>query len=178
MTDESLREEVEALKAKNAQLLDERKKGKGNVAELEERLQKAEQERDALSARLHEVLVEAPRQEMMSELCVEGMAGAAMREIEHHFDVIEEDGKQLLRNKDGSPVEIETKGDDGQMVTVALELDHKGIEALYEHNIVPALGRMLKGSPASGGGAPGSMGSGPVASTKPRQQTEQSFGIR
>lgn len=181
----ALTAEVEKLRGKNAELLTEKKKASGSTGEQQARIEELEAANADLDKQLRHHTVERPRLEMMQRLTpTEHLAGAAMREIEHHFDIAEEDGKTKLVNKDGTPLLIEVENEHGELWRQEVAFDEEGINHLYEHGILPALGYMLSGSKATGGGAPGSNGNTPVTSN-PKPETEHEkqepapvFGMR
>jgi hypothetical protein len=173
------------VKAKNAELLDELKTARKSRATdaLQERAQALESEKTELEQRVYHYEVEKPRVEMMKRLAVsDTLAEVAMREILHRFDIGEDDA---LLNKDGSPLMIEEKDRSGDVIgNLPLKFDDDGVEALYKHGILPVLGHMLRGSQASGGGAPGSTGNNisrpsPV-DEKPEKASDNvpTFGMR
>lgn len=179
---DSLKTEIEKLRNKNTELLAEKKKASGVSSEAQERIDSLESEKAELEARIHHHEVERPRLNLLEVLTPnEHLAGAAMREILHHFDV---GHSGEITYKDGTPVTIEKKDKFGDMVYHPLAFDEDGIQALYENGILPALGSMLSGSQASGGGAPGSAGSSLPAKSadtpEPQKEPENSpsFGMR
>lgn len=146
MPAELMDDDIQPLKDKNAQLLDEKRKAKAEAAELAEQLAAVQAERDTLAGELRRITIEQPRAEMLAELTVDGMADTARREIEHHFQITDE-GEI---HREGEPVTVEIDGK-----PTALKYDAQGIKALHKAGLVPALGHMLKGHGSSGGGATG-----------------------
>lgn len=138
--------DIQPLKDKNAQLLDEKRKAKAEAAELAEQLAAMQAERDTLAGEIRRITIDQPRAEMLEGITVEGMADTARREIEHHFQITDDGEIQ----RDGEPVVVELEGKE-----TALKYDAEGINALYKAGLVPALGHMLKGHGSSGGGASG-----------------------
>ena len=186
MTIEELQAENEALKTKNAELLDEVKKAKVSRAKegLQEKIDALEAEKAEMEKRLHYHDVEKPRMDLMNSITPnEHLAGAAMREILHHYDIGEDGG--LLNKQNGAPVTIEVEIDKyGNVERQPLSFDEAGINNLYMHGILPSLGSMLNGSKASGGGAPGNNGRdttprNPEPEKKPeKQEPAPAFGMR
>tara|TARA_R110000796_G_scaffold251570_1_gene383359 strand:+ start:6538 stop:7101 length:564 start_codon:yes stop_codon:yes gene_type:complete len=106
VTIEQLQTENEALKAKNAELLDELKTAKKSRAtqELQERAQALEVEKEALQAELKKHTFDAPVNAVFKE--VSG-AGSIFREsFEKHFSIIQDEyeGRFWIHDKDGNPV--------------------------------------------------------------------------
>lgn len=138
--------DIQPLKAKNAELLEEKRKAKAEAADLMARLEAVEIERNELADELRRITIDQPRAAMLEELTIDGMADTARREIEHHFQITDDGEIQ----KDGEPVVVELEGKQ-----TALKYDPEGIKALHQAGLVPALGHMLKGNGSSGGGATG-----------------------
>lgn len=157
---------IQALKEKNAQLLDEKRKVKAQLEEAAQQLEAVTAERDHSMAELKRITVEQPRAELIESMCVPGMADTAAREINHKF-TITDDGD--IQNLEGEPVEV-----DGQ----PLKYDADGIMALYKSGLCPALGHMLKGRDSSGGGARGGHSSGEIHQMKTEQKAApRKFGL-
>ncbi|RBP69604.1 hypothetical protein [Marinobacter nauticus] len=174
MTDnvEELKAEVERLRAKNAQLLDEKKKVAGGAESLTAELEALTKERDEAKAELHRLTVELPRMNTLEEVAMPNMADTLLREISHHFDIGE--GETLISKETGEPLQVEVpSGKSGKPETVAVKLDEIGIRRLYECKVIPAIGAMIKGSGASGGGA---KGAGGVYSTTTPQPSQSQAG--
>lgn len=161
--------EIEKLKNKVAELLEEKRKIKAQLEEVQQTLETVTSERDQAVADVQRITVEQPRGEVFRAVAVDGMADALQRELEHHFEVVRTDDGRDLFHRDGQPVELEGK---------PVELTEEGINALHDAGLVK-LGAMLKGSQASGGGATGSKGSG-TAAAQPKQQAAPTrhFGLR
>ena len=147
---EQLREEIEKLKAKNGQLLDEKRKVKAANESAMEELEQIRKERDEAKAELHRLTVELPRQNMLEEIAMPDMADTLLREITHFYDIGEDEA--LIDKATGEPLVLEVKG---EKEPVPVKLDKKGINLLYDEDVLPAVGSMIKGSGATGGGAPG-----------------------
>ncbi|PAU81044.1 hypothetical protein CK501_05635 [Halovibrio salipaludis] len=173
-TFEQLQEEVQKLRDKNKQLLNEKKTIQGERDQLADKVQGLESERDNLSGELNRITIEQPRREILEDVSVPDMTDTLQRELDHHFDIERtDDGRDILKHKDGTPVTVEEEGE-------ALELNRDGLHALFDKGVLPSLGRMLLGSQSTGGGAPGNMGGGPPPSTGQKQppRPDGRFGMR
>lgn len=180
MTIEDLQAEVEKLRTKNAQLLHEKKQVTGERDQLKEQVEAVTGERDESARELQRITVAQPRLDMVEEKAAPGMAGPLWREINHHFDVVSVEGRDMLQHKDGSPVTIAGKDETtGEEVQKPVAFDPAGLDTLYDAGLVPGIGSMILGSQASGGGAPGSAGSGTVNQHKTNPPAKGAgFGFR
>lgn len=147
---EQLQDEIEKLKAKNYELVGEKRKAKSDGEAAMAELEQARKERDEAKAELHRVTVELPRQNMLEEIAMPNMADTLFREITHHYEVGEDDA--LISKDSGEPLEIEIP-DKGR---VPVKLDQDGIKRIAETKLIPSIRAMIKGSGATGGGATGS----------------------
>ncbi|WP_417522344.1 hypothetical protein [Marinobacter sp.] len=177
MTDNvaELKAEIEKLREKNAQLLNEKKKTAGSKDELAAQLEAITQERDEAKAELHRLTVEAPRWETLEQVAMPNMADTLLREILHYFDIGE--GEALISKETGEQFQITDPDQTGSEKAVPVKLDEDGIRMLYAHKVIPAVGAMIKGSGATGGGATG--GRTPI-STQPEpynQKSTRRFGL-
>lgn len=146
---EQLKEEIEKLKAKNYEVVGEKKRAKAEAEALATELEQLKTERDEAKAELHRVTVELPRQDMLEGVAMPDMADTLLREITHHYDIGE--GDALIDKATGEALEVEI--DNGERVPV--KLDPEGIKRLWECKLVPSIGGMIRGSGATGGGAAG-----------------------
>ncbi|BAP13792.1 hypothetical protein AS19_09410 [Alcanivorax sp. NBRC 101098] len=176
---EKLKAEVEKLRNKNAQILSEKKQAVGERDALREQVEAANNERDEAAQELNYIKVMQPRQALIEEVAVDGMAGPLWREINYHFDVVNVEGREMLHHKDGSPVIV--AGEDkatGKEVPKPVAFDADGLDALYKADLIPGMGSMLVGSRASGGGATGG-GSGHNIQSKTNSHVKGvGFGLR
>ncbi|MFI0473456.1 hypothetical protein ACGLWX_12140 [Halomonas sp. HMF6819] len=104
-TIEQLQTENEALKTKNAELLDELKRARKSREsdDLKQQVERLEAEKGELSDQLHQLTFEKPISEFFQSVCP--AAGALRQTFEQHFDIAQgEDGKFYIHNKDGNPV--------------------------------------------------------------------------
>jgi FtsZ-binding cell division protein ZapB len=147
---EQLQDEIEKLKAKNYELVGEKRKAKSDGEAAMAELEQAQKERDEAKAELHRVTVELPRQNMLEEIAMPNMADTLFREITHHYDIGEDNA--LIDKATGEALEVEIP-DKGERVPVKLDPD--GIKRLWECKLVPSIGGMIRGSGATGGGAAG-----------------------
>ncbi|GGY85408.1 hypothetical protein [Marinobacter zhanjiangensis] len=154
---EQLKEEIEKLKAKNYELVGEKRKAKADGEAATAELEQAQKERDEAKAKLQRVTVELPRQNMLEEVAMPNMAETLFREITHHYDIGE--GDALISKDSGEPLEVEIP-EKGERVPV--KLDQDGIRRIAENKLIPSIRAMIKGSGATGGGA---TGAGTSAST-------------
>ena len=156
-------DELESLRAKNRELLAEKKAAKAKADELAERVEALERERDEARQELHRITVEAPRMELVEQIAEEGMARPLLRELEERFQV--GDGEVLLSH-DGQAI----TSDDDQPV----KLNREGLMYLVNQGMIPAA--MIKKSKGSG-----AKGSRVPPSTTPREkraEPSRKFGIR
>lgn len=158
---------IQALRDKNAQILDEKRAMKAKLTEATEQLEAVTAERDHSMSELRRITIDQPRAEMIEAATVPGMAETAVREINHHFDITDEGD---ITDKEGNPVSV-----DG----VALKYDADGVKALYSSGLCPALGHMLKGSGSSGGGATGSRYRDDAGYSQPKkeEQPKRQYGL-
>ncbi|WP_417579048.1 hypothetical protein [Nitrincola sp.] len=169
-TIEELKEGLEKLKNKNAQLLDEKKKVQAERDELKALLDSTEQAKAEALAEVKRITIDQPRAEVIETIAAEGMADMLKRELEHHFEIVRmENGKDVFQ-KDGEPVQIEG---------ATVEFSEEGINKLYKAGTLKSLGRLIKGRQAAGGGAVGGTkeaftGQPQNSNPAPRQQ----FGLK
>lgn len=108
---DSLTAELEKVKAKNAELLDELKAArKSRAAEsFREQVEALEAEKAELQEELRKHTFEYPVNAAFAEMSPAGKH--FRRAFEEHFDVVqdEEDGKFYIHDKDGNPVMKEVK---------------------------------------------------------------------
>ncbi|WP_322529312.1 hypothetical protein R5R73_07420 [Salinicola sp. LHM] len=101
---EALQTEIDALKAKNAELLDELKRAKKSRESegLKEQVEKLEAEKGELADQIHQLTFEKPVNEFFKSVCP---AASALRQtFSEHFDIARgEDGKFYINDKDGNP---------------------------------------------------------------------------
>lgn len=162
--------DVSGLTAKRDELLAENKRLKARLAELEG-------ERDAERARAEKaegefrrVTVDEPVEAMLADLFVVPLRHV-MGEVREHFSFIrDEAGALQIRAKDGQPVTLE----DGTEVAFEPEPIRK---ALLE---VGTLGEVVRGTLATGGGAPGGSAGQPAGTAKLRRPelVAPRFGLR
>lgn len=177
MTEESyeqLQEEVQKLRDKNKQLLNEKKNVQTERDELADKLQGVESERDHLSSEVNRITVEQPRREILEKAAAPEMADTLERELHHHFDIERtDDGRDILKHKDGTPVTATEEGE-------ALEFTREGLHELFDKNILRSIGRMILGSQSTGGGAPGNKSGGlpPSPGQKQPPRPDGRFGMR
>ncbi|MCG5528596.1 MULTISPECIES: hypothetical protein [Halorhodospira] len=156
-------DELERLRAKNRELLDEKKAAKAKADELAERVKALERERDEARQELHRVTVEAPRMQLIEQIAADGMARPLLRELEERFTV--GDGEVLL-SQDGQAITT----DDDQPV----KLDRDGLLYLVNQGMIPeAMIKQSRGSGAKGSRVP----SAPREPGK-RPEPVRRFGIR
>lgn len=146
-TVEQLQDEIQKLKDKNTQLLNEKRAAVAQRDEMAEKLAAAEKQRDETTARLDYLTIQLPRDEILQAAAVEDSAETLWRELSHHVDVVrDDDGQDYFHDKEGKRLEHE-----GQPV----KFDVKGVRSLYDSGAVKTIGRLLKSSGATGGGATG-----------------------
>ena len=165
----SEQEQIDKLKDKVSELLEEKRKIKADRDSLRQQLEAVTAERDQAKAEVQRITVDQPRYEILETAAVDGMAETLRRELEHHFDIVRaDDGRDLFHSKNGQPVEIEGE---------AVELTPEGINRLHDAGLVK-LGSLLKGNQASGGGAQGSKGGGDASSQPKPAAPRPQFGMR
>lgn len=175
---EKLQTEVEKMRDKNAQLLNEKKQAVGERDNLREQVETVAGERDKAAQELHNIKVDQPRQAVIEECAAPGMAGPLWRELTHHFDIENVEGREILQHKNGDPVTIASEGGDGtEPAKKTVGFDADGLKALCEADLVPGIGSMLIASRASGGGATGG-GSGRPQPQTPAPKKGGNFGLR
>lgn len=170
-TVEQLQDEIQKLKDKNTQLLSEKRAAVAQRDEMAEKLAAVEKERDETTARLDYLTIQLPRDEILQAAAVEDAAEMLWRELSHHVDVVrDDDGQDYLHDKEGKRLEYE-----GQPV----KFDVKGVRSLYESGTVKTIGRLIKGSGATGGGATGgSRYRGYTTTDKAPTAKPSGFGLR
>lgn len=163
-------EQIDKLNAKVQQLLEEKRKIKASRDDLQKQLESVTTERDQAKAELHRITVEQPRAEILNEAAPEGMGETLGRELAQYFDIVrQDDGTDIIANKDGSPVEI-----GGNPVPFTVE----GIRQLNQAGLAK-LGCLLKGSGATGGGAAGvHVTTLPPGQANKGESPKTHFGIR
>ena len=169
ITVESLQVEIEKLKDKNTQLLNEKRAMQAQRDDLAEKLAAADELLGITTDRLEYITVQLPRNEVLEQCAVSGSAELLGRELNYHFDIVRgEDGRDMLHTKTGEPATVQ--GD-------PVELTEQGIRSLYESGALKTIGSLLKSSGATGGGATGSVGQ---FSTLPQRSTPKAvqFGMR
>ena len=184
VTIEQLQTENEALKAKNAELLDELKTDKKSRAthELQERAQALEVEKEALQAELKKHTFDAPVDSIFREI---SGAGSIFREsFEKHFSIIQDEyeGRFWIHDKDGNPVyKTVQQGKYGNREEPR-ELTFNDIRDVIQDHSLAELDFFLP--KPKGGGALGNNGShysrpAPV-SEKPKEPSDNvpTFGMR
>lgn len=152
---ETLQTENEALKAKNAELLDELKRAKKSRESegLREQVEKLEAEKGELSDQIHQLTFEKPINDFFKEVCP---ASSALRQtFSEHFDIARgEDGKFYINDKDGNPtlrsVKVGQHGEEHH----PRELTLGNLQDLAHENELDDIWFFLPR--ATGGGAPGS----------------------
>src|SRR5690554_6886992 len=102
---EQLKEEIEKLKAKNYEVVGEKKRAKAEAEALATELEQLKTERDEAKAELHRVTVELPRQDMLEGVAMPDMADTLFREITHHYDIGEDNA--LIDKATGEALEVE-----------------------------------------------------------------------
>lgn len=169
-TVEQLQDEIQKLKDKNTQLLSEKRAAVAQRDEMAEKLAAVEKERDETTARLDYLTIQLPRDEILQAAAVEDSAEILWRELSHHVDVVrDDDGQDYFHDKEGKRLEHE-----GQPVTLTV----KGLNALYDSGAVKTIGRLLKSSGATGGGATGSRYRGYTTTDKAPTAKPSGFGLR
>lgn len=149
-TVDQLQDEIQKLKDKNTQLLNEKRAAQTQRDELAEKLADTETRLGESSARLEYLTIKLPRDEILEAACMPGAADMLWRELTHHYDVVRtDDGQDVLHQKDGQPLEIK-----GAPVCLTVE----GLGSLYDSGALKTIGSLLKGSGATGGGAIGGRG--------------------
>ena len=169
-TVEQLQDEIQKLKDKNTQLLSEKRAAVAQRDEMAEKLAAAEKQRDETTARLDYLTIQLPRDEILQAAAAEDSAEMLWRELSHHVDVVrDDDGQDYFHDKEGKRLEHE-----GQPVTLTV----KGLNALYDSGTVKTIGRLLKSSGATGGGATGSRYRGYTTTDKAPTAKPSGFGLR
>lgn len=169
-TVEQLQDEIQKLKDKNTQLLSEKRAAVAQRDEMAEKLAAVEKQRDETTARLDYLTIQLPRDEILQAAAVEDSAEILWRELSHHVDVVrDDDGQDYLHDKEGKRLEHE-----GQPV----KFDVKGLNALYDSGAVKTIGRLLKSSGATGGGATGARYRGYTTTDKAPTAKPSGFGLR
>lgn len=163
MTDET------GLTAKRDELLAEVKALKARLKEVEAERDGERVRADKAETELRRATIDAPVEAVLADLFVVPLRHV-MGEVREHFDFIRDDAGALqMRGKDGQPVTLE----DGAEVTFEPEAIRK---ALLE---VGTLDEVLRGTLASGGGAPGGNGKLPAQTGEIRRApVAQRFGLR
>lgn len=176
---EDLQTEVAKLRAKNAQLLDEKKKAVAERDRLAEQVEAVTAERDHAQGEIQRITVDQPRLDLLEENAAPGMAEVLQRELLHHFNIENVEGRDMLTHKDGTPVTVAHMDKaTGSEVQQPVEFSAAGLSALFDADLVPGIGRLLAGSKASGGGAPGSSGGQALPPTNQRHEKAANFGFR
>lgn len=171
-TVDQLQDEIQKLKDKNTQLLNEKRAAQTQRDELADKLADTETRLGESSARLDYLTIQLPREEILEAASMPGAADMLWRELNHHFDVVRaEDGQDVLHQKDGQPLEIK-----GAPVCLTVE----GLGSLFDSGTLKTIGRLLKGNGPRGGGAVGGRTAyaSPTGTTKPAAPKESGFGLR
>lgn len=169
-TVEQLQDEIQKLKDKNTQLLSEKRAAVAQRDEMAEKLAAVEKQRDETTARLDYLTIQLPRDEILQAAAVEDSAEILWRELSHHVDVVrDDDGQDYFHDKEGKRLEHQ-----GQPV----KFDVKGLNALYDSGAVKTIGRLLKSSGATGGGATGARYRGYTTTDKAPTAKPSGFGLR
>lgn len=179
MSTEDLQVEVEKLRDKNAQLLSEKKQVVGERDDLAAAVEALEAERDHARGEIQRITVDQPRLDMLEDCAAPGMAAVLQRELYHHYDVVTQDGRDVLHHKDGTPVTTAiADSSTGEEVQKPVAFDPAGLDTLHDSDLLPGIGSMLRGSQASGGNAPGSTGGAPGQPSMDSRAKGVNFGFR
>lgn len=165
----TLNEEIERLRQKNAELLNESKKAKARTSELESALQ-------AANGKLMDLELNKPVEAMLKDLFIVSPRLARMELEEHYQFVLGEDGKIQMQDKQGKPVEVQL---DNEETIRPAQFTPKDIESALVKS--GKFNSILIGSRASGGGASGvKSGSGYTPKSAPATEPKPAspFGLR
>lgn len=181
---ENLTSELEKVKAKNAELLDELKTAKKSRAtqELQERAQALEAEKEALQAELKKHTFDSPVNAVFKDI---SGAGSIFREsFEKHFSIIQDEyeGRFWIHDKDGNPVYKTVQQGKYGNKEEPRELTFYDIRDVIDEHGLEELNYFIP--KPKGGGAPGNDGrnySRPKPVTeKPKEPSDNvpNFGMR
>ena len=174
-TDENaqLTAEIDRLRLKNAELLDELKRTKTKSTAESEEVQ-------ALRAEVRGLRLEKPLDEMLAELFVISPRLARM-ELEQHYEFeLDEAGEIVMLDKQGQPVTVTEPAKDRYSDPISRPVGFNS-EDLRKHLIQRGdLDTILRGSRASGGGASTSRHTEYRApeEPKPTHTPKTGFGLR
>lgn len=179
MTDKTLEElqsENMALLEKNRELLAELKKERGKARELEEKAGDGNDELETLRQEVKELKLHQPVRDLLSSILV--APKYSMQEILDVYDFdLDEKGKIIMLNKDGSPVtRVPDKkaGSAEDLKEVPVAFNEKEV---WEHlKSTGDFDHIVIGSRASGGGAPGSRGGPSAPQARPAEADKSSNG--
>ena len=160
--------EIERLRAKNAELLDELKAAKGKATE-------SGREVEALRAQVEDSRLHRPVADLLSKVLVSSKYSAA--ELAEHFKFeLNEAGEIEMRDTEGKPVLI-TEKVDGESVTRPIKLEEQEVWRYLAHDY-QKLNHIVRSSKATGGGASGSNSSGVPTRKTPSAPKGEGFGLR
>jgi len=178
-TIENLQTEIEKLRAKNAQLLDEKKRAVAAREEVKQQLEAMTAEKDEVAQELERITIHQPRLDLIEEVAAPGMADTLLRELTHHFDIVNVDGRDMLHHKDGTSLTISARDDaTGQEVQKPLAFDSAGLDALHENKILTSLGHLLNIPTPKGAGTQGNRGHLASESTYTSKAKPSPFGLK
>lgn len=160
-------EELERLRAKNAELLTELKKVKAERDGLTTKV-------EAQDAEITEYKFNKPVADLLSKVLVSSKYSS--QELAEHFTFALNDAGVLeMRDLDGKPVEVSEKVD-GKTVTRPIKCEETELWRYLAHDY-GKLNHIVRASGASGGGASGSR----TTASAPKSRSEQKpseFGLR
>ncbi|MEC9483205.1 MAG: hypothetical protein UMU75_07735 [Halomonas sp.] len=188
MTIDQLQADNEALKAKNAELLDELKKAKASRAKegLQEKIDALEAENSALKKDMHEIKTRDGWEAVFSNTGVAPGMDKFLRQemIERGFSLgFDEDGEMVFLNSEGQPIPEVIELENGYLKQTGKNLSPMNREHAMKvtdpiRDQHPSLWPVPKGS-----GAPGSTGRAFTRNPEPtpepkKQESAPQFGMK
>lgn len=160
-------EELERLRAKNAELLTELKKVKAERDGLTTKV-------EAQDAEITEYKFNKPVADLLSKVLVSSKYSS--QELAEHFTFALNDAGVLeMRDLDGKPVEVSEKVD-GKTVTRPIKCEETELWRYLAHDY-GKLNHIVRASGASGGGATGSRATASAPKSRSEQKPSE-FGLR
>lgn len=167
-------QEIESLRSHNAELLADLKKARTKLKETIEQLEALTTERDAAKSELLDLRLHRPVEALLDRLSPLPEFFKQAFEARGYRFALDDDGKVVVRDAEGQPVKILDKGEPKEV-----QFDEKDISYLVLETGIPESERsasvanfekLLRGSQATGGGAPGGTR---MAATKREQPAEK-----
>ena len=175
--DQSLTEEIERLRQKNAELLGELKQARAQVKELETQAEQSITQAQTLKDELYKIKLHDPVLNLLDGILVSAKYSSKELGERYQFE-LNDQGVIEMRELDGAVVEI-TEKVDGREIKRPIRFDKTEIwrylsdQGEFDH--------IVRGSGASGGGAVGSQSSysSPATAAKPATESKGAgFGLK